>query len=170
MEILEKIYKIIEEEGIIVEEVKFKYYYMDGIYFKVPGLSPTIGIRKSIANNSKRLVSTLAEELGHHFTSYGDLTAECFVYSEKIQRSKQERIARKWATEFIMPYDKLIKAIEKGCRSIHDLSDYFNVTPVFVLDRFYFLRLERPNLNIEGISYSINQSIYYDKENIHYER
>ena len=34
MEILEKIYKIIEEEGIIVEEVKFKYYYMDEIYRK----------------------------------------------------------------------------------------------------------------------------------------
>lgn len=166
MEVLEKIYKIIEEEGIIVEEVKLKYYYMDGIYFKVPGLSPTIGIRKSILTDSKRLISALAEELGHHFTSYGDLTAECFVYSEIIQKSKQERKARQWATEFIMPYDKLIKAIKEGYQSVEELSDYFNVTPVFVLDRFYFLRLERPNLNIEGISYSINQSFYYDKEMI----
>ncbi|MDD7793657.1 ImmA/IrrE family metallo-endopeptidase [Clostridium sp. 'White wine YQ'] len=164
MKILEKIYEIIDNEGIILEEVKFKHSYIEGLYFKAPGLPPSIAINKSILSDSKRLISVLAEELGHHFTSYGDLSTECFTYSEKIQISKQERKARNWATNFIMPYEKIIDAIKEGYRTIFELSDYFNVTPIFILDRFYFLSLEKPNLEVDNLLFPINQSIYYEKE------
>jgi len=165
MKILDKLYKIIEEQGIIIEEVKFRHnYHMEGIYFKAPGLPPIIGIDNSILNDSKRLVSVLAEEMGHHFTSYGDLSAECVTYSESIQISKQEKAARKWATNFVMPYEELVKAIKSGYKTVFELSDYFGVTPIFVLDRFYFLSLESGNIDIEGVIYPVNQNSYYDKE------
>ena len=91
MKNINDIYNLIEEENIILEEVNFKQSNIEGIYFKVPGLSPTIGINKNIVTDTRKYISVLAEELGHHFTSIGDLSAECVTYTQKINKSKQEK-------------------------------------------------------------------------------
>lgn len=128
MKNLEQIYEIIEEEGIILEEVNLTYEYIEGIYLKLPGLHPTIGINKSICNNSKKLISVLAEELGHHFTSFGDLTTECFSYSDEIKLSKQEKKARLWAANFLISDAEFVQALYDCISTQCDMCDYFNVT------------------------------------------
>lgn len=163
MKKLEQIYKIIEEEGIIVEEVKLTYKYMEGIYLKLPELPPTIGINESICNNSKKLISVLAEELGHHFTSFGDLTAECFTYSEEIQLSKQEKKARLWAANFLISDTEFVQALSSGIMSNHALSDYFSVTEEIIKYKFQSISLCEKRFNI------IKQSLLevgYDSCNI----
>ncbi|MDQ0149160.1 ImmA/IrrE family metallo-endopeptidase [Eubacterium multiforme] len=128
MKSLTDIYNLIEKENLILEEVNFKEPNIEGIYFKVPGLSPTIGIHKNIVHNTKKYISVLAEELGHHFTSIGDLTAECVTYAQKLNRSKQELRARRFAANYLISDDEIIGAILQNINTIYGLSSYFNVT------------------------------------------
>ncbi|NLK94696.1 MAG: ImmA/IrrE family metallo-endopeptidase [Clostridiales bacterium] len=127
MKNLNDIFKIINTEKIAIEEVEFKNN-IDGIYLKIPDLDPIIGIRSSIVNDNKKYISTLAEELGHHFTSIGNLTSECFTYSNRIIRTKQEYKARKWAANFLINTDDIILALSNSITSINELSDYFSVS------------------------------------------
>lgn len=121
------LYKIIDKENIILEEVSFKNN-IDGIYFKVLGLEPTIGINKKILSNSDKYLSTIAEELGHHFTTIGDLTVECFTYSDKLLRNKQEFKARRWAANFLISDEELQLALQYPFSNMASLCEHFNVT------------------------------------------
>lgn len=128
MKSIEDILEIIEKEHIILEEgLRFKYD-IQGIYFKVPSLNPTIGISSLIVNNSKKYISVLAEELGHHFTTLGDLTAECISYSQKIYNCKKEKKARMWAANFLISDSEFVQALYNCKSNIQDMSDHFNVT------------------------------------------
>lgn len=159
MKNLEQIYEIIEEEGIIIEEVNLTYKYIEGIYLKLPGLPPTIGINKSICNNSKKLISVLAEELGHHFTSFGNLTTECFTYSDEIKLSKQEKKARLWAANFLISDAEFVQALNYGITSIYDLSEHFYVTEEIINYKFYSISLRESKYN------SLNQTLLYSHKN-----
>ena len=128
MKNLNDIFKIVNDEHIILEEFDLTYKRIDGIYFKVPGLNPTIGIEKTIVNNRCKYLSTLSEELGHHFTTVGDLTAECVLYSDKIQRDKKEHKAKLWAADFLISDEEFVQALSSCISNIYDMSNYFNVT------------------------------------------
>jgi len=69
----------------------------------------------------------LAEELGHHHTSYGnilDLTdsANC----------KQEHQARVWAYDHQIGLNNLIRAYEHGCRNRYEMAEFLEVTEEFL--------------------------------------
>lgn len=69
----------------------------------------------------------LAEELGHHYTTVGnilDLTSS--------QNRKQERHARLWAYNENIGLCGLIKAYEHGCRDCHEIAEYLEVTEAFL--------------------------------------
>lgn len=71
---------------------------------------------------------TLAEELGHY---YYDATYS--PYCEDLQViSKQERKAKKWAYNILIPFEDLRRAILNGKTSISSLAEYFNVTIQFM--------------------------------------
>ncbi|WP_186430914.1 ImmA/IrrE family metallo-endopeptidase [Clostridium sp. BSD9I1] len=163
MKNLEQIYEIIEEEGILLEEVNLTYKYIEGIYLKLPGLPSTIGINKSICNNSKKLLSVLAEELGHHFTSFGDLTTECFTYSDEIKLSKQEKKARLWAANFLISDEEFVQALSYDITSLYDLSEHFYVTEEIIRYKFYSISIcEKKSNNINKILLYANKSFSFD--------
>ena len=62
---------LIEKENIILDE-ELKISKTSGIYINIPGINPTIGIKKNIGTE-KEYYSILAEELGHHFKTIGNL-------------------------------------------------------------------------------------------------
>ncbi|MGN7327913.1 ImmA/IrrE family metallo-endopeptidase [Bacillus pumilus] len=72
---------------------------------------------------------TLAEELGHHFTTYGNILDQ-----SKLINRKQELRAREWGYKFLFPLEKLIEAQKIGIRSRFELADYLNVTEQFLED------------------------------------
>lgn len=123
-----EIYSIADKEGIIIDIVKFKSKNILGMYFKEEGIPPIIGINKSIENDERLLRTVLAEEIGHHFTSIGDLTSECFTYSETLIKCKYEKLARKWASDFLIQDSELIAALKKGITTTYDLANLFFVT------------------------------------------
>lgn len=70
----------------------------------------------------------LAEEIGHHFMTVGDITDQSI-----ISNRKQEEKARRWAIRRIASLKDLISAFEAGCRTKEEFIDYINITEEFLL-------------------------------------
>lgn len=106
-------------EGLIVKEKPLKYN--NG---RIKG--KRIAIRQDIDTTIAKSC-VLAEELGHHYTSVGnilDLTV--------TENRKQERQARIWAYNKQIGLRGLINAYEHGCRCRHEVADYLEVTEEFL--------------------------------------
>lgn len=128
MENLFKIFNLISSEQIILEEFDSISNQLDGIYFKLPDIPPTIGINKDIINDSKKYLSTLGEELGHHFTTSGNLIIDAKNYSEKLLKSKFEMKAKRWAADFLISDDEFVQALNNCVKNIYEMSEEFNVS------------------------------------------
>lgn len=75
----------------------------------------------------KEKACILAEELGHHFTSSGNL-----LDSEDIRNIKQEKRARNWGYERLVGIIDIINAYEAGVQNRCDLSEYLEVTEEYI--------------------------------------
>lgn len=78
-------------------------------------------------NTSVEKACVLAEELGHHHTSVGDIIAQT-----KLTNRKQEKLARSWAYKKLVPLDKIVKALISGIKNTHELADSLEVTESFL--------------------------------------
>lgn len=87
-----------------------------------------IAIRQSIKTSTEK-ACVLSEELGHHYTSIGDI-----IDLDCPQNRKQERQARLWAYNKQIGLYGLIKAYEYGCQNRHEISEYLEVTEEFLLE------------------------------------
>lgn len=72
-------------------------------------------------------VCILAEELGHHHTSFGDI-----INMSSSQNRKQERQARLWGYNKLIGLTGIIKAFQSGRHSRHDAAEYLGVTEEFL--------------------------------------
>ncbi|MEG1312404.1 MAG: ImmA/IrrE family metallo-endopeptidase [Romboutsia sp.] len=154
------IYNIIEKENIILEEVKFKQSNIEGIYFKVPEISPTIGINIKLISDTKKYISVLAEELGHHFTSIGNLTAESITYRDKLNLSKQEMRARRWAANYLISDDEITVAILQNISTLYGLSSHFNVTEEIIKYKLLSIYLNEDKYNSTRLTI-MNKEVAY---------
>ena len=77
----------------------------------------------------------LAEELGHHYTSVGSI-----IDQSNLNNRRQERRAREWAYQRLVPLDTLIEALNSGARNFHELAEFIGVTEDFLreaVERYY---------------------------------
>ena len=86
-----------------------------------------IAIRKDLPTVQKKCV--LAEELGHYYTSSGDI-----IDQSNVSNRKQEYRARFWAYEKLVSLHDIIAAYEAGCRSAFEMSEYLDVTEEFFIE------------------------------------
>lgn len=84
-----------------------------------------IAIRHDISTVDK--VCTLAEELGHYFTTTGDI-----IDQTDVSNRKQEYRARMWAYEKLLPIQFFIFAFKHGCRSVHEAAEFLDVSEEFL--------------------------------------
>lgn len=70
---------------------------------------------------------TLAEEIGHHKTTYGDITR-----LDSISSKKQEYRARIYGYNLTIGLDGIIKCFEYGCRNKYEMAEYLDVTESFL--------------------------------------
>lgn len=68
-------------------------------------------------------LQVLAEELGHYYTSYGDIRD----YSH-IPSAKQEIKARRFGYELLVTLDGLVRAFKENLHSPYEIAEYFNIT------------------------------------------
>lgn len=71
----------------------------------------------------------LAEELGHYYTTTGDILDQSLVSNQK-----QERTARLWAYHKMITLDKLVAAKKSGCRNSYEIAEFLSVTEEFLLE------------------------------------
>lgn len=113
----------IQHNNLNIQEMHFsdvdglKGLYVDG----------NIAIEKNMTATEKACV--LAEELGHHFTTYGDI-----LDLSDARNRKQERRARLWAYRRAFDLVDLISAYKHGCRNRFEIAEYLEVTEQFFED------------------------------------
>lgn len=118
--------EIAEYEGIEVHEIDLPER-IKGLYYE-----NSIAINKRLKTNKERKC-ILAEELGHFYTSVGD------ILNLKIESNRKQEIrARNWAIQKLVPFDKLIFAHQQGYVSVYELAEYFDVTEDFMKESILF--------------------------------
>ena len=85
-----------------------------------------VAIRSTIPTSTQK-ACVLAEELGHHHTSYGNI-----IDFTKASNRKQEHRARMWAYNKMVGLMGLIDAFEKKCQDLSEMADYLDVTEEFL--------------------------------------
>ncbi len=120
----DNLYKIAEKDGICIDffnlpqtsSVSIEY---NGKYY--------IGIDTRFCGRVTKERVLLAHELGHCKTA-----AFYNMYSPFENREKYEKKADKWAINYLVPRDRLKKAIKQGNCCIPSLAQYFDVTEEFM--------------------------------------
>jgi Zn-dependent peptidase ImmA (M78 family) len=107
------------------ENIEVVYMPLKG---RIKGLycDKVIAINKNIETTAEK-TCILAEELGHHYTTAGNI-----LNQKKITNRKQERLARAWAYKRLVPLDKLIAAYRAGVKSRYELAEYLHITEQFL--------------------------------------
>lgn len=108
-----------QQDGLIVKEKPL--IYNNG---RIKG--KRIAIRKDIETSTEK-ACVLAEELGHHHTSVGNI-----IDMENVSNRKQERQARIWGYNKLIGLTGIIKAFEAGCQSRHEMADLLGVTEEYL--------------------------------------
>lgn len=115
----EELLKEADSIGLIVKEKPLQSG--DGRIFK-----NRIAVRRNIPTQKEKSC-VLAEELGHHYTTAGNILDQ-----SSISNRRQENIARTWAYNKMIGLTGIIQSYEHGCRSKHEISEYLGVTEEFL--------------------------------------
>lgn len=107
--------------GLIVKEKPLKYN--NG---RIKGNK--VAIRQDIETTVQK-TCVLAEELGHHCTSVGDILDQT-----DEQNRKQEFRARMWAYNELVGLMGIVRAFHHGCHSTYEIAEYLEVTEEFLND------------------------------------
>lgn len=70
----------------------------------------------------------LAEEMGHWFTTYGDI-----LNQYDVREVKQEKLARRWAFEKLLSFETIVCALSKCNGDCYDASELLDVTKDFLM-------------------------------------
>lgn len=81
-----------------------------------------IAIRKDIPTLTKK-ADVLAEELGHYYTTVGQI-----IEQDTVEARKQERSARLWAYNKRIGLLGIIRAFEARCETAYEIAEFLNVS------------------------------------------
>lgn len=116
----------VEKEGIEYFE-NSNIGRLDGLY-----VDNTITLNTHIKTEVEKKC-VLAEELGHHYTSYGYILDQ-----SKVENRKQERRARAYAYDKLIGVTGLINAYKNGCRNKYEAAEYLSVSEQFLGDALIY--------------------------------
>lgn len=118
MQQLEKLIAQVPEINISYD--RFMPKSLKGLYYDN-------NIKLNPSNDYYYNVGILAEEIGHHMTSYGNITD----YS-KVNNMKQELKARRAAIKLVIPLERLIECYELNIwGDKYEICSYLEITPDF---------------------------------------
>ncbi len=117
-------------ETLLEEASKDGLYVIEDAAFKskADGLinGDVIGINEKVRSTSKRSC-ILAEELGHYYTTVGNI-----LNVKDANNRKQERRAKVWAYDKLIGLSGIISSYKFGCRSATDMAEHLEVTEDFL--------------------------------------
>lgn len=112
------VYENFDLNGDTDSDKKLSGLYIDG----------NIALDKTLGTSSEK-ACVLAEELGHHYTSYGNI-----LNIEDASSRKQERQARLWGFNKMIGLTGIIRAFEAGCQSAYEAAEFLDVTEEYLLE------------------------------------
>lgn len=86
-----------------------------------------IAIRRNLSMKEKGCI--LAEELGHYYTTVGNILDQ-----SNEENRKQEQKARLWAYDELIGLDGIIRAYQNGCQNLHEMAEFLDVAEEFLSD------------------------------------
>lgn len=117
----EELLKEADSMGLIVKEKPLQSG--DGRIF-----NNKIAIRKDIPTQTEK-ACVLAEELGHHCTSSGNIIDQNIVFNRQ-----QELRARMYGYNLNVGLMGIAKAFETGCRNLYEMAEFLGVTEEYLKD------------------------------------
>jgi len=117
---MNKFEELLEEaaaQGIVVDETFHFSSNLLGLY-----IDGNVALSDRLETTTEK-ACILAEELGHHFTSVGNILDQSLVESRK-----QELKARLWSYQKLVTLQNLIDAFGHGYRNFHEIAEYLDVT------------------------------------------
>ena len=118
---------------------KTKGLYVDG----------NIALSSNLSNTAEKSC-ILAEELGHHYTSSGNI-----IDMSVTQNRKQELHARLWAYNKLIGLMGIVRSYKAGCKSIYETAEYLEVTEEFLTEALQYYKSKY------GICTNIDNYIIY---------
>lgn len=120
MVVLERLLALAEKHRLQV--------YEENLSERVRGLygDNVIWLNKNIETNTEKSC-VLAEEIGHHLTTVGII-----IDQGKLENRRQEKKARRWAYEELLPLSTFIEAYRTGVQSRYELAEFIGVTEEFL--------------------------------------
>lgn len=112
-----------KEHVQVLEDYPFCSPDLKGLY-----CDETIALSKSLRTTAEK-ACILAEELGHHHTSCGNILEQ-----KNVGNRKQEYKARLWAYNKQVGLLGIVRAYERGCQNQHEAAEYLGVTDKFFQD------------------------------------
>lgn len=137
---------LVKNSPVSINETDMLPKSFKGLYAELLG-KKVILIKDNLNSSEKYCV--LAEELGHHFTSSGNITDQ-----SKLVNKKQEKRARTWAYEKAVPLNKIIKAHKENIRNKYEFAEFLEVTEEFLEETLNRYK-EKYGLLVEYQGYSI---------------
>lgn len=128
---------------IPVDMVHFSSSRLKGLY-----CNGRIALSSQLRTDSEK-ICVLAEELGHHYTSFGDI-----LNQESVNNRKQELYARSWAYKQLITLERLASAYDAGCTNRYEIAEYLNITEQFLDEALAFLHAKY------GLSVKYNDYIF----------
>ena len=135
--------QILHDDLNIVEMDLSEVSGLKGLY-----VNGRIAINAKMSDTEKACV--LAEELGHHYTTYGNILDQ----SDTSNR-KQELRARAWAYNKQIGLLGLIRAYEHGCRNRFEVAEFLEVTEEVLEECLTFYR------NKYGVCANVDNYVVY---------
>lgn len=108
----------------------------------------TIALNRDMYIESEK-TCVLAEELGHHYTTIGNIMDQT-----DVSNRKQERRARIWAYHKLLSLNDLIDSYKCGCRNQFEIAEHLNVTEEFLVDCLEYYK-EKYGLYVRKDNYLI---------------
>ena len=117
-------------ENLLSEAECDNLYIIENVDFEsdADGLihGSVIGINSKVHSSRKR-ACVLAEELGHYYTTVGDI-----IDQSKSENRKQEYRARFWAYNKLIGLSGIISAYKAKCQNLYEMAEHLDVTEEFL--------------------------------------
>ena len=114
------------EQEAFEDKVKVHDYYLGEDSLKGIYIDGNVAINTSVSNSTEK-TCILAEELGHHHTSVGNI-----LDMDDMRNCKQERQARLWGYNRLIGLTGIITAFRAGCQNRHEIAELLDVTEEYL--------------------------------------
>ena len=104
------------DNGIAIDYINFNSERLCGLY-----VDGSIAIKEGMV--SSKTADTIAEELGHHYTSVGNILKQ-----DTINARKQERTARLWSYNKRIGLIGILNAFQNHCTNRYEIAEYLGIS------------------------------------------